>query len=395
MYISVWSWLRRKLEAADKKSVSTTDDLWNDPEFQDMLANYCFRELAFESAVNLIAHSVSKCEFKTFQGGREIRAQEYYLFNVEPNTNQNSSQFIQKWVHTLYHNNEALIIEQNGQLLVADSFQRKPYALLEDTFSGVTVENFTFNKTFHGSDVLYFQLNQVDVRRLTNGIYESYMKLIGYAMRSYQKSQSTRGTMSFDTIAQGDPKFEERVKDMLEKKLKPFFTSENAVLPLFAGWKYDEMPKRSYSNDSSRDIRAMIDDISDMTAKALCIPPALLRGEVAGLDSAMDMFLTFCVDPLCDMIQEEINRKRNGYAGFLAGNKIMIDTKCIKHVDLLSVSTSIDKLIASGAFCVNDIRMLVGDQPIDEPWAWEHWMTKNYAPSEELLNLMEGGAGNA
>ena len=135
----------------------------------------------------------------------------------------------------------------------------------------------------------------------------------------------------------------------------------------------------------------MVDDISDFTAKGFCIPPALLRGDVAGLKDAIKLFLTFCIDPLVDNLQEEINRKRVGRSAFLAGTYIQIDTKTIEHIDLLSVSTAIDKLIASGAFCINDIRKAVGEQLIDEEWANQHWMTKNYSPADELLAALQGG----
>jgi len=90
------------------------------------------------------------------------------------------------------------------------------------------------------------------------------------------------------------------------------------------------------------------------------------------------------------MLQEEINRKRSGYFEYSKGTYVEIDTKSIKHIDLLSVSTAIDKLIASGAFCINDIRKLVGEPIIDEPWAWQHWITKNYSSIEELLNSLGG-----
>jgi hypothetical protein len=88
------------------------------------------------------------------------------------------------------------------------------------------------------------------------------------------------------------------------------------------------------------------------------------------------------------MLHEEINRKRSGYEGFTQGTFIKIDTKTVKHIDLLSVATSIDKLISSGAFCINDIRVAVGDQPIDEPWAKQHFMTKNYSTVEDLLKML-------
>lgn len=63
-------------------------------------------------------------------------------------------------VSQLYSRNEALVIEQNGQLLVADSFDRKPYALYDDVFSQVQVGDFTFNRTFMQSEVLYFRLSE-------------------------------------------------------------------------------------------------------------------------------------------------------------------------------------------------------------------------------------------
>ena len=138
----------------------------------------------------------------------------------------------------------------------------------------------------------------------------------------------------------------------------------------------------------------MIDDVSDFTAKGFNMPPALLRGDIQGTSDAVDQFLTFCIDPLADMIQEEINRKRIGQVEFSKGTKIVIDTKTIKHIDLFSISTAIDKLIGSGVFCINDIRKATGDEIIDET-VWQHWITKNYSSVEDLLKLItEGGVLN-
>lgn len=64
----------------------------------------------------------------------------------------------------------------------------------------------------------------------------------------------------------------------------------------------------------------------------------------------------------------------------------------VKNVTFsISVSTAIDKLISSGAFCINDIRELVGEPPIDEPWAKQHFMTKNYSTVSELLKALANG----
>lgn len=388
MGISLKRWLLERLGGGVER-VSSADVETGD--FLGLAAEIHVRELAFWSCVNIVANAVSKCEFKTFVKHEETRGPEYYLWNVEPNANQNSSAFIHKWISQLYCRNEALIIEQNGQLLVADSFDRKPYALYDDVFTQVQVGDFTFNRTFTQSEVLYFRLSEKNMRLIANGLYASYQKLIDYGMRSYRRSRGQKGVITVDTVAANG--WQQEYENIKNRNFKSFFDAENAVMPLFKGFHYDDLGSKTYSNEGTRDIRAMIDDVSDFTAKAFGIPPALLSGEVQGTSDALDQFLTFCIDPLADMLQEEINRKRSGYGGFSQGTYLQIDTRAIKHVDLLSVSTAIDKLISSGAYCINDIRKLTGDQVIDEPWAWQHFMTKNYATVAELLKALGADTG--
>ena len=386
------SWLSEKISG---KAVPVN---FNEKEYFDEYASLVFdiyvREMAFWSAVNIVANAVSKCEFKTFLNGKEDKGKEYYLWNVEPNKNQNSSAFLRKLIAKLYRNNECLVIEQNGQLLVADNFIRKPYALYDDVFTQVQVEDFTFNRSFNQSEVLYYKLNEENIRKLINGLYESYSKLIAYSMKAYQKSRGTKGIFKYDTLPVAGTPEREAFDALINKKIKQWMEGDNAALPLGRGQEWKELQHKTYTNESTRDIRAQIDDIFDFTARAFGIPPALLRGDVQDTSKAVDQLLTFCIDPLTDMLSEEINRKRNGYTGFSQGTYLKIDTKSIKHVDLLSVATAVDKLIASGCFTINDIRKAVGDEPINEDWANQHFITKNYSTVEDLLKALEGGETN-
>lgn len=360
-------------------------------EYASLVFDVYIREMAFWSAVNIVANAVSKCEFKTYLNNKEIKGKEYYLWNVEPNKNQNSSAFLHKLISKLYRNNECLVIEQNGQLLVADSFTRKSYALYDDVFSQVQVEDFTFDRTFTQSEVLYYKLNEENIRKLVYGLYESYSKLIAYSMKAYQRSRGTKGIFKYDTLPVAGTDERKAFDALINEKISKWLNSDAAALPLGRGQEWKELQHKTYSNESTRDIRAQIDDIFDFTARALGIPPALLRGDVQDTSKAIDQLLTFCVDPLVDMLQEEINRKRNGYVGLTTGTYLKIDTKTIKHIDILSVSTSIDKLISSGVFSVNDIRKLVDESIIEEDWAYEHFITRNYMPFEEALSTLEGG----
>ena len=278
-----------------------------------------------------------------------------------------------------------LVIDVNGQLLVADSYSRREYALYDDVFEQVTVGELRFDRSFTQSDVLFVPLHSKNMRPLVNGLYETYRSLIEYGMRSYRKSRGMKGVLNIESLV--DSKAQEIYSEIRNNGFKKFADAENAVLPIYHGMNYTDLGSKTYSNEGTRDIRAMIDDVCDFTARAFGIPPTLLSGEVQGVSDALDQFLTFCIDPLCEMLSEEINRKRYG-KDVLNGTYLRIDTKCVKHVDLLSVSTAIDKLIASGAFSVNDIRDVVGEPRIEESWADKHWMTKNYQEVQDLLEAI-------
>lgn len=358
--------------------------------FFELSADICIRELAFLSCVNFTANALSKCEFKTYRGGQDVKGPEYYLWNVEPNQNQSSSVFLHKLVHSLYERNEALVVENQGRLYVADNFQRTSYALYEDLFSQVTVDDFTFHRSFAASEVLYFQLASKGVNQVIKALYQSYGKLLSYGISGYQRSRGTKGTLELDMQVAGSGDYKKRYEAIRNEEFRRFAEAENAVLPLFKGMKFSELSQKTYSSENTRDIRAMIDDVTDFTARAFGIPPFLLDGSVQNVDSAMDQVLTFCVDPLADNLQEEINRKRWGRDAYLRGDGLRIDTGSIKHIDILSAAPKVDKLLSCGVMCVNDIRALLGQSLINEPWAWEHFMTKNYAAVDELLRRLEG-----
>ena len=388
--IGLITWLKG-IFGSDPIPLSGADLSVYSDEYAAIVGDIYIREMAFLSAANLVAKAVSKCEFKTYSNGKEAKDREYYLWNIEPNQNQNSSEFIQKWIYTLFRKNECLIIENKGRLYVADSFTKKDYALYEDVFSQVTIKDFAFDRTFLQSEVLYFKLCEGNIQRVISGLYESYSKLIEYSMTAYKRSRGTKVKFKYDTLPVAGTPERAAFDALINEKIGKWLTGDNAALPLGRGQDVAELTQKTYSSESTRDIRAQIDDVCDFTAKALGIHPALLRGDVQGTADAMDYTLTFCIDPLVDMLQEEINRKRNGFEGMSKGTYLKIDTKQIKHVDILSVSTAIDKLIGSGAFCVNDIRLVCGEEIIDEPWAWAHYVTKNYATVEEALKAMTGG----
>lgn len=383
MGLNFKKWLSEKLsKGTEKRSLVSVD--WT--EFFGLMDQVYIRELAFWTCVNKIANALSKCEFRTYYHHEPVKKGEYYLWNIEPNRNQNASAFLTKLIGKLYLNNEALVVESSGQLYVADDFQKTVYALYDYQFTGVTVDDFTFGRTFYQNEVLYFQLNSLDMRHLVNLLYSSYNELLQYAANAYRKSRGSRGILDIDAQAQAEDDFSDTLHELMTNYFKKFFESENAVLPLYDGYKYTELQSKTYSSESTRDIKALADDIFDFTARAFSFPPSLAKGDVQDTEKATDELLTFCMDPLARMLEKEINRKRNGMAGFLAGNYLWIDTTAVKHIDIFDIAAPVDKLISSGIYSINDIRRVIGEAPIDEEWAKTHFITRNYGVVTEILD---------
>ena len=348
------AWIEKWRKAPAKQV--TIQEIMGDPSVQGAMMDVYLRELAFWTCVNKIANAISKCEIKTYKNGKEIKEREYYLWNMEPNQNQNATAFFTKLIGQLYRNNEALVVEVNQRLYVADSYGKEIYALKDYVFTGITIDDYQLSESKRMSDVLFFELNSRDMRFLMNGMYESYTQLLTYAQNAYRKSRGHKGILNIEGIAQERDNFDETFEELMTKHFKTFFEKDNAVLPLFDGYTYTDISQnaKTYSTESTRDIKALVDDIFEFTARAFSFPPSLSKGDVQDTSKAVDELLTFVVDPLVKMIQQEINRKRSGYTGWKKGTYIRIDTLAVKHIDIFDIATPVDKLISSGAFTIND-----------------------------------------
>lgn len=389
MALNFKKWLIEKMGGESART--TVEDITGE-EFFDLSAGIYVRELAFWSCVSLMGKAVSKCKFKTFSAGREIKGEEFYRWNFEPNKNQNSSAFLHKLISKLYSENEALVVETaDAQMLVADRYNHRQYALVDDIFSQVTVGDFQFRRDFYQSEVLYFQLEEKNMRQIVNGLYGDYQKLLDYGMKSYQKSRGTKGIIELDTAARGNEAYNEAIENLQNKGFSNFAKAEDAVLSLYKGMRYTDLGSKTYSNEGTRDIRAMIDDVLDFTARAFGIPPVLLSGQIAGIPDVEDFLLTFAVDGLVNILQPEINRKQYGKSEIQKGNYLQIDTKAIRHIDIMNAPANIEKWISSGVYSVNDVLMMMDEPTINEPWAWKHFITKNFSEVEKALNGLKGG----
>ena len=394
MGIKFWDWLSGgKARSPTTVEVSCRELLAAAQEFQ-------LRDLSFWICANMIANAVGRCEFRTFRDGKEIREREHYIWNVEPNVNQNSTAFLHKLVAKLLVDGEALVIstrQRDGYdaLVVADAWlQNGDYPSRQNEYINVQVGDVSYEKTFREREVLHLKLNHINVKPVLDGLYGAYWRLISAAMKRYEWDKGQHWKVHVGQLASGSDDFTENFSRMIEQQVKTFLDSNGAILPEFDGYAYTN--EGGKANVELADIQAQMKDVLGFTAKALQIPAVLVDGSIQGTEDAQGRFLTGCIDPICDQLQEEINRKRYGYDRMRAGDYLRVDTSSIRHFDMFGNAANVEKLVGSGAFTINDVLRSAGLPTIPEPWADEHYMTKNIAAlgaETTALGGAEGGNG--
>lgn len=394
MALNFWKWL-----AGGKARSPTTVEI----TCRELLAaaqEFQLRDMSFWICANMIANAVGRCEFRTFRDGKEIREREHYLWNVEPNVNQNSTAFLHKLVAKLLTDGEALVIstrqrEGYDALVVADSWlPNGDYPSRQNEYINVQVGDVSYEKTFREREVLHLKLNHINVKPVLDGLYGAYWRLISAAMKRYEWDKGQHWKVHVDQLASGAEDFTENFTRMIEQQVKTFLDSNSAILPEFDGYAYTN--EGGKANVDLADIQAQMKDVLGFTAKALQIPAVLVDGSIQGTEDAQGRFLTGCIDPICDQLQEEINRKRYGYDRMRAGDYLRVDTSSIRHFDMFANAANVEKLVGSGAFTINDVLRSAGLPTIPEPWADEHYMTKNIAAlgaETTALGGAEGGNG--
>lgn len=352
-------------------------------ELAEKAREFQIRVLAFDACVNLLTTYIAASEFKTYWNDKEIFEAEYYLWNIDPNVNQNKTAFINKFVRQLCLNNEALIIStRRGKgleaLAVADSFNiPASYVTKQNEYKNVTVDNTAYNKTFYENEVLHIVWQGHNIKPVIDAIYQNYQELMEIAEKHFKWTNGRHWKVHVSRLPQGDANAENIYKNLIENQLKPFFTSTNAVLPEFDGYKYEDVGRERASTASGEtvDLRHLVNDIFDFTAMGFGFGSVLIKGTVENTEHA-EKRLFAVGDKIVKQLEQEINRKRYGYDMWKAGARIRIDTSRNQHFDLFGQAAAIEKLVGSG-YSINEIRRAAGQDTINEPWADEHFLTKN------------------
>ncbi len=87
-------------------------------------------------------------------------------------------------------------------------------------------------------------------------------------------------------------------------------------------------------------------------------------------------------------INDELNAKLIDKKDYLKGDRIEVNG--VQAKDPLELAEAVDKLIASGSFSRNEVRVMVGHEKSDDPELDKYVITKNYQ-SASAASTVEGG----
>lgn len=352
--------------------------------------------LAYYIAVDYIASAVSRIEWRTFIGGKEVFGDEYYRLNVQANIDRTAADFWADTVRFLYSNpgEGALIIPYGKSLILADSWSvdTSDNIFGGRKYSDVTYGDYTFPGEFSADEVIAVDFgDDCNFKALLRGYCDTYEDVMTESINKYKVADGERGVLEIDTLQSGSQEAVDRANELMDKDFKTYFASKNAVLPLYDGMKYTATRNSQSQNTSIvNDITNLSAEIFAKTGQTIKVPPALMTGTVADISGAVDNFITFCIAPFAQKISGAVNKTLYGRK-VLEGSKVVPDLTAVKNVSAIDMAEKIDKLIADGIYSVNEIRRKLGESRINEPWADEHHITKNY---EKAGGADNGGSNN-
>lgn len=358
--------------------------------------NVGYLTLLMATSINLIAKTLSRAEFQTYEQGKEIKKTNYYILNVEPNSNISATRFWQEVVKKLLIETEVLILLQNNQLYLADSFNRQEKVFVENIYTEVSIGDYPLNDTWYENKVLYLKNDNKQIQQAISNIYKDFTKLINASIKGYQNSKARKGKLKIPTNLPKELEDSKALQEHIHALMKDFMDpAKDAVYPEDDGFEYTEIvdSKGSKSNDSGRETKNFVNDIADFIAMGYGIPPSLLKGDTVDTKDAVNNFLTFCINPIAKLIQDEINRKMYRIEGYRNNNYVKVDTSNIKAVDLRDIANSIDLLNRNAALTINDILRILGKEPLDDNIGSLRFITKNYEVLDKVFK--DGSISNA
>ena len=161
-----------------------------------------------------------------------------------------------------------------------------------------------------------------------------------------------------------------------EKITAGLFDEEESVLLLSE--IFDLYLLNKDKNKDLSDHEKEVKEIGDKVAMMFDIPTDVFYGNKTEKSNGNNDFITFACNPIMKSIEDTYNGGLIDEEDFIKGEQIRFNRFCMQHLDITSLGTSLDKLTSIG-FSFNQLCRILNLPEVDEDWANEHHVTKNYA----------------
>lgn len=350
-------------------------------------------------AVDLISRTIASTELLVYRCNNKTNKIEekkdniYYRLNIKPNVNENGTNFKNKLVKTLLLNEKALVVfEKRRKLPVHYMFLAKTYNCNENVIDGkifkdVCIEDeegnsYTYKKEFklENGDCIYFTYENTNTHEAIKTFKEVSAKLLNITDKAYKSSNVNKWRLKNPggqpTILDAETKKEISYEKYKEKITEGLFSEEDSVLLLSEIFDLYLLNK-----DKSKDLsdhEKQVKEIGDKIAMMFDIPLDVYYGTKTEKSKGNNDFITFSCNPIMKTIEDTYNGGIIEEKDFIKGEQIRFNRFCMQHLDITSLGTSLDKLTSIG-FSFNQLCKILNLPEVDEEWANEHHITKNYA----------------
>lgn len=341
---------------------------------------------ALDTCINHIARTISQTKFEIMDAGvKENNSTTYYKLNVRPNTDESAATFWQKVIRKLIYDNEVLIVVTDTKdLIIADDFVREEYALYDDIFKQIMVDDFEFERNFKMSEVIYLEYNNESINNLLSGLFSDYGEIFGRLYQANLMNNQIRATLSTDANLALNDRSQEAMQNFINKAYEAYASNDIAIVPIQKGYTYEEHSSKNASKTSSQieDLAKVPNQLLSYVATNLGIPLPLLDGSTADIEAMTDNYMKFCINHFIEKIVDELNAKLFSERGYKEGKRIEAITIGAKTP--LEKAEAVDKLVASGSFTPNEVRSLFNYPHIEDEEMDKVMVTKNYIKKEDL-----------
>jgi len=358
----------------------------------DELQNYIYT-LAEAHSIDLIAKTISKCEIQTFEIKenkiKKNKGELYWTLNYQPNYNENGTRFLYKLVTKLLVDKTALVIinrtPRANLLYVADSYNADKEILRGKTFNNVVItddegNSLNLKKTYNLDNSIYYSLKNSELNVASERFKENTSKILKAAQRNFIQSNVSKWRLknpgNQPTIQDSETKKAVSYDEYKKKITDGLFSEEDAIVLLAE--MFDLVNLNKDNNKNVNDLENIMNKIGNSVAQKWNIPLDVFWGNKTEKSTGNNDFITFAVDPYFELLEDGFNISLVGKEGILNEEYIAFNRLNINHRDLIDKASGWDKLISNG-FSFNQLSEFLGLPTINEDWANEHYITKNYA----------------